>query len=165
MELLYREEYAKQAYGLALLGATDKDIARVLGVSVNTVDVWKRKYPEFTEQLRRGKEIADMEVAKSFYKSCVGYYYEDEEAKVVGGKLCAVKVRKYMPGDKWAQQKWLSTRQRAAWSEVHRVDVNNTNISITKVDLTGVSIEDLQTLKRIAFQTQANTLTEHVTDN
>jgi len=161
MECLYRPEYAKQAFGLTLLGHTDKDLAKFFDISLSTVETWKRKYPEFYAEIHRGKDAADGEVANAFYLNCVGYYKEEDEAKVVNGKVKIVKVMKWHAGDKWAQQKWLSTRQRKTWSEVHQVSVQQTNINISKIDLTGASTEEL----RLVHAIQQRQIVQDVGDN
>lgn len=49
----YREEYAEQALKLCLLGATDKEIAEFFSVSEQTLNSWKKKFPQFLESLKR----------------------------------------------------------------------------------------------------------------
>lgn len=51
----YREEYAEQALKLCLLGATDKEIAEFFSVSEQTLNSWKKKFPQFLESLKKGK--------------------------------------------------------------------------------------------------------------
>ena len=55
----YREEYAEQALKLCLLGATDKEIAEFFSVSEQTLNSWKKKFPQFLESLKKGKAVAD----------------------------------------------------------------------------------------------------------
>jgi len=49
----YREEYAEQALKLCLLGATDKEIAEFFSVSEQTLNSWKKKFPQFLESLKK----------------------------------------------------------------------------------------------------------------
>ena len=55
----YRIEYADQALKLCLLGATDKELSEFFSVSEQTLNKWKKDYPEFLESLKKGKNIAD----------------------------------------------------------------------------------------------------------
>lgn len=45
---LFREEYIQLAENYALLGATDDELADFFGVSKQTLNKWKKDYPEFT---------------------------------------------------------------------------------------------------------------------
>lgn len=49
----YRIEYADQALKLCLLGATDKELAEFFSVSEQTLNKWKKDYPEFLESLKK----------------------------------------------------------------------------------------------------------------
>jgi transposase-like protein len=160
MEIYDKDFHPRRAYELALLGYTDRDMARSMNVSPGTIDKWKQWHEEFRDQLNRGKEVADIEVAQAFFKSCVGFTYVEEEARIVDKKLQVVKVQRFVPGDKWAQQKWLSIRQRALWSEVHQVETRNTQINITKIDLTGIGASDLEALERLGISNKQKQLNE-----
>jgi hypothetical protein len=48
----YKPEYAKMAFHLRKLGATDADLADAFEVSVVTIDNWKLRYPEFLGSLK-----------------------------------------------------------------------------------------------------------------
>ena len=68
----YREEYAEQALKLCLLGATDKEIAEFFSVSEQTLNSWKKKFPQFLESLKKGKAVADANVASRLYSRAIG---------------------------------------------------------------------------------------------
>lgn len=69
----YSPAHPKNVYHLALLGATDKDIAFGLGVSESTINNWKLQHPDFELQLSRGKMEADAKVAHALYRRALGY--------------------------------------------------------------------------------------------
>ena len=48
----YKAEFAKQAAKLCRLGATDVELASFFNVSINTIDNWKARHPEFMGSLR-----------------------------------------------------------------------------------------------------------------
>ena len=79
----YRAEYDEQAYKYCLLGATNETLAEFFGVSATTIKKWMNKYPGFKESVRRGKDVADMEVAHSLYRRAVGYSYEQVVSEFV----------------------------------------------------------------------------------
>lgn len=56
----YRIEYADQALKLCLLGATDKELAEFFSVSEQTLNKWKKDYPEFLESLKKKERILRM---------------------------------------------------------------------------------------------------------
>jgi len=158
----WNEDRPRQVYEMALLGLTEKQMARVMGLHEKTLEYWKTTNKGgILDMILRGKEIADMEVAKNFYKNCLDRYVEQEEVHVYKGRPIKVKVKKFIQGDKWAQSRWLSLRQRANWSEVQRVEMMQTNLNITKIDLGNLSEEDLMLAKKIGL-TQ---LDKHVTEN
>ena len=53
----YRIEFSDQALKLCLLGATDKELAEFFSVSEQTLNKWKKDYPEFLESLKKGKML------------------------------------------------------------------------------------------------------------
>lgn len=108
----YREEYAKQAYNLALLGAIDRDLAKAFDVSEQTINAWKQAQPEFLESLRDGKAQADAEVAKSLFQRATGYRHDSEEIKVINGEVVRVKIQKQYPPDTAAAIFWLKNRTK-----------------------------------------------------
>jgi DNA-binding XRE family transcriptional regulator len=93
----YKKEYAELAKNYCLLGATDADLAEFLGTTRQTMDKWKKDYPEFAEAVTGGKERADSLVARSLYNKAVG-------------------------GDTTACIFWLKNRQKHAWRDRHEID-------------------------------------------
>lgn len=68
---LFQAEYCEQARKLCLLGAIDRDLARILGVSERTINNWKRQHPEFAAALKAGKAAADAEVAEALHNKAL----------------------------------------------------------------------------------------------
>lgn len=61
--------------GWAKDGLTDKQIAKNIGVSEQTLNVWKKKHPSLSESLKSGKEVVDREVENALLKRALGYNY------------------------------------------------------------------------------------------
>lgn len=59
--------------GWARDGLTDDKIAEKIGISRSTLAEWKKKYPDISDALKKGKEIVDTEVENSLYKRAMGY--------------------------------------------------------------------------------------------
>jgi len=79
------EHHPKSAFKLALLGATDKEMASIYEVEEKTINNWKKEFPEFLQALKDGKDEADSKVAKSLYKRALGYDFEEiTEERIYG---------------------------------------------------------------------------------
>jgi len=114
----YRAEYAKQVVKLCRLGATDKEIADFFGVSVATLNTWKKEHPEFLESLKGGKDAADAEVADRLFKRATGYSHEDVKFATFEGRITdAKKFVKHYPPDTVACIFWLKNRRPDLWRE------------------------------------------------
>jgi transcriptional regulator with XRE-family HTH domain len=58
-------------------GMTEEQICKKLDVSVSTFNVYKNKYVELMEALKKGKEELIEELQDSLYKRALGYEYEE----------------------------------------------------------------------------------------
>lgn len=113
----YKKEYAKEAYKLALLGATDKQMADFFEVSEVTLNAWKKEQPDFLKSLKDGKENADYEIAKSLYHRAKGYSHPDVDIKMFNGEIIETPLIKHYPPDTTACIFWLKNRQAKAWRD------------------------------------------------
>lgn len=119
---LYKPEYAEQARKFCLLGATDIEIADLFEVSVGALGKWKKRYPEFGDALRRGKEIANAEVASKLYKRAIGYSHQELDIRVIKGELVKTVTVKHYPPDTTACIFWLKNRDKARWRDKHETE-------------------------------------------
>ena len=75
-------EYWLTDDGLLLLaawardGLTDEDIAKKIGVSRSTLSDWKKRFSDISDALKKGKEIADVEVENALFKKATGFTVE-----------------------------------------------------------------------------------------
>lgn len=118
----YREEYCVQVEKLCKLGATDKEIADFFDVVESTINLWKLEHPEFSESIKKGKIVADAEIAESLYHRAKGYSHEavkifptggevkDKEGNITKGPLLVPYVEHYPP-DTTAAIFWLKNRR------------------------------------------------------
>jgi len=160
-KIQYNKDRPRQAYQLALLGHTNKEMAEVMGVNEQTIDYWKRTKTRFAVMLARGKDQADAKVAEALYKRAIGYSHPDTDIKVLKNEIIVTPFTKHYPPDTQACKIWLALRQRVRWSETQKFEVTNTNINITKIDLTGFSTEELLVVKKLGLKQ----LTENAGEN
>jgi len=113
----YKKEYNEQAYKLCLLGATDKEMADFFGVSEVTFNAWKKNHPDFLKSLKKGKEIADANVASRLYERAMGYSHPEDKIFNDNGKPMIVPTTKHYPPDPTAAIFWLKNRKPAEWRD------------------------------------------------
>lgn len=139
----YRIEYADQALKLCLLGATDKELAEFFSVSEQTLNKWKKDYPEFLESLKKGKNIADANVASRLYNRAIGYSCKATKFVTSEGRITDSKEYiEHYPPDTTAAIFWLKNRQPEKWRDKKEVDAN-VNLGD---ELEGLSDEQLQAI-------------------
>lgn len=123
---IYTKKHAEIAYKLCLLGATDEKIADILEVSVQTINNWKKKHKEFGLALKKGKEIADAEVANALYNRAKGYVAPDIVTATYEGKITDVMhIEKHYPPDTGAAMAWLKCRQPDKWRDKQQLEITN----------------------------------------
>lgn len=88
----YRIEFNEQVVKLCKLGATDKEIADFFEVTETTINNWKVEHPDFFESIKRGKVLADAEVADKLFKRATGYEYKETTFEKIGAKEAALEV-------------------------------------------------------------------------
>lgn len=119
----YREEYAKQAFNLCLLGATNQDLARAFGVSDSSIDKWLAEKAEFSSAVKAGREEADAKVASRLFSRACGY--EHQAVKIVAdaktGAEHIVPYTERYPPDTAAAIFWLKNRRPELWREKHEI--------------------------------------------
>lgn len=110
--------------GWARDGLTDVQIAKNMGISRDTLYEWKKKYPDISDTLKKGKEIADYEVENALYKRATGYEYKERVQDIIKnnatGEIEKSRIRiieRHVPPDTTAQIYWLKNRQPAKWGD------------------------------------------------
>ena len=125
------EQYARD-------GLINEEIASKLGISTTTFYNWQKKYVEFSEALKKGKQVVDAKVEKALLKRALGYDYEEIKVTVnESGQKKVEKTKKQVKPDTTAQIFWLKNRLPDKWRDKHEIDQNINNI-------TGVEIEFIE---------------------
>lgn len=113
-------------------GLTDEQICKNLGISVDTFYRYKVKYSEFSEAIKKGKEVADIEVENALFKRAIGYTYKEvtKEVKDIDGKKSTFikEVTKVVPGDVAAQIFWLKNRKSNNWKDKRENENDDTKL-------------------------------------
>ena len=94
--------------GWAREGLTDEQIANNLDISTSTFYEYKNKHSEFSESLKKGKEIIDFEVENALLKNA-------------------------LDGNVTAQIYWLNNRKPKQWKN-KRESTENNKKEISKVE-------------------------------
>lgn len=102
--------------GWARDGLTDEQIANNMGVRRETLYDWKKKHPNISNALKRGKEVVDIQVENALLKRALGYEYTEEKVEISekDGRKVTQTVKHVAP-DTTAQIFWLKNRRPEKW--------------------------------------------------
>lgn len=114
--------------GWARDGLTDEQIAANIGIRAGTLYDWKNRFPDFSEALKKGKEVVDRQVENALLKRALGYTYEEITREPVlnpdTGKVeltITKTVIKQVVPDTTAQIFWLKNRKPEAWRDKREI--------------------------------------------
>ena len=118
--------------GWARDGLTDEQIAKNIGIATSTFYEWKKKELEFSESLKKGKEVVDFEVENALLKKALGYTITLNKQRVTkDGDVVDITEEVHVPPDTTAQIFWLKNRQVKKWRD--KVEIAD-NEAIKKLD-------------------------------
>lgn len=110
-------------------GLTDEQIASNMGINRTTLYDWKKKYPDISDALKRGKEVVDIEVENALLKKALGGFVVEEqtieEVDFMGNLATKkIKTKRYLPPDSTALIFWLKNRRPDVWMDRKAKEVN-----------------------------------------
>lgn len=118
------DEGLTKVRGWARDGLTNEQIAHNMGIGITTLYEWQAKFAEFTDALKKGKEVVDREVENALLKRAMGYTYDEVTQEAVtdpdtGAKTLKVtrRVTKEVAPDTTAQIFWLKNRKPQEWRD------------------------------------------------
>lgn len=126
----YKPEYENQVLILAEKGFTDKDIADVFNVHEDTINNWKKQFPQFFESLKKGKVVADEKVVQSLYQRALGYSHPEVHISNFQGKITKTNIIKHYAPDTTACIFWLKNRDQARWRDKQELGVSTEGFRI-----------------------------------
>ena len=139
---LFTPRFLRRTYRLALLGATDVEMADVLGIALSTFYLWQKERPDFSEALRRGKVLADSQVSGRMFKDAVR-------------------------GNTTAQIFWLKNRRRNEWRDVQSREISGPNggpiqaaVGTMVIDVASMSPKQREQFKSVLLAAKAKEVEE-----
>ena len=101
---------------------TDKQVAEIIRVKEQTVNNWKKKYPEFFESMKDWKAQADEKVEMALYERSVGYEHPEtkfqyDKDRGRDGEWVSIETVKHYPPDTQAASLWLRNRKPKVWRD------------------------------------------------
>ena len=162
-------EYWLTEEGIALLegwsrdGLIDAEIAHNMGVSKATYYDYQKRFPEFLDALKKGKEVSDRIVEGHAFRNSTGYFYEEEVAfklkqvtyndrghRVEKEEIGTATIRKWKPSDPTSVFFWLKNRMPKEWRDRYQNEIITTDpIKIETVDYTKYTKDELETMKAL----------------
>lgn len=145
-------------------GLTDEQIAKNLGISKDTFYKYKKEHADFSDSLKRGKEVVDIEVENALLKRALGYKYKEVTKEKVlqkdssGRPLVDMhgmpvyklevtkEITKEVSPDTTAQIFWLKNRKPEVWRDKQQIEhsgnINNPYEGLTKEQLLKIASEE-----------------------
>lgn len=138
-------------------GTIDEEIAKKLGVSYSTFRKYRDEYEALSAALKRGKEVADVEVENALFRRAIGYRYDEvtrEADKVIDpetGELVTImvetkRVTKEVQPDVAAQIFWLKNRRPDKWRD--KQDIQHSGSMDVNNPMKGLTTDELRKLIR-----------------
>lgn len=118
-------------------GLTEADICKNIGIATVTLWDWKKKYPNISNALKKGKEVADIIIENALYKKATGYnvslaktfkvkeviYNENGKKIKETEKLVVGYDEMHIPADTTAQIYWLNNRKPEVWRNRKEIEI------------------------------------------
>lgn len=117
--------------GWARDGLSDEQIAHNIGINKGTLCVWKNRFPEFADAIKKGKEVVDREVENAMLKRALGYEYDEVTQEPATDKDTGItemrvtkRVTKQVAPDVTAQIFWLKNRKPDEFRDKRDVELS-----------------------------------------
>lgn len=118
----YKPEYDELAYNYCLLGAKDTQLADFFNVCEKTINTWKKQHPTFLQSLKKGKEVADAEVASALFHRAKGYSHPEVKVFNNQGEIVTYDTVKHYAPDPTSAIFWLKNRQSKLWRDKQEIE-------------------------------------------
>lgn len=121
------ENHPVTVRALAKAGLGNEAIAEALNIAESTFYIWKKKYAEFSEALKQGKEWPDDLVEAALFQRATGYSYPAVKIFMPAGadKPVYAPYTEHVPPDPNAGEFWLTNRRKDKWKHKHEISGPN----------------------------------------
>lgn len=114
------ETYPDQGRKIAMMGATNIQLADFFKISEHTLCEWKHRYEDFGSALKAGKDEYDTVMIEGALRHrALGYSHRATDIRVVEGEIVETEYTKHYPPDSTAAIFWLKNRNRDRWRDKH----------------------------------------------
>lgn len=109
-------EHCRVAKHACRLGATDLELANILGVDVSVIKRWQVTDESFSHACKVGGDMADARVERGLYQRAVGgTKWSKREAVTKEGDVVTLESTEEVLPDTAAASRWLESRKRKDW--------------------------------------------------
>ena len=114
------------------------DVAKKMGVSIQTLRKWKKEYPEIKEAIEESKEILDYRIENALIRRALGFMTTETKTIMYppdkhGNRRTRIeKLKKEIPPDTVAIMAFLNNRKPDQWKR-NRDNVLQTNDNDSKI--------------------------------
>lgn len=125
------EDGLLKVQGWARDGLSNEQIAHNIGINKDTLYEWQKRFSDFSDALKKGKEVVDREVENALLKRAMGYEYDEVTQEPVTDKDTGItemrvtkRVTKQIVPDVTAQIFWLKNRKPNEFRDKRDVDLS-----------------------------------------
>lgn len=106
------ERLPEEAFGMAAIGCSDKEIAELYRIPNETWNAGMAKHPEVRERLREARAKGTRSVTKALWNRATGQQYKDKAGHFLPPDIAAIKF-------------WLCNRSREHWKSEAKLEVQH----------------------------------------
>lgn len=125
------EDGLLKVQGWARDGLSNEQIAHNIGINKDTLYEWQKRFSDFSDALKKGKEVVDREVENALLKRAMGYEYDEVTQEPVTDKDTGItemrvtkRVTKQIVPDVTAQIFWLKNRKPDEFRDKRDVELS-----------------------------------------
>jgi hypothetical protein len=142
------EDGLLKVQGWARDGLSNEQIAHNIGINKDTLYEWQKRFSDFSDALKKGKEVVDREVENALLKRAMGYEYDEVTQEPVTDKDTGItemrvtkRVTKQIVPDVTAQIFWLKNRKPNEFRDKRDVDLSG-HVELPVVLRDDIGIDD-----------------------